>query len=113
MSTTMKKSFLDIASTIIPKSKENNKVGPGWKVIRQVNRDFSKKTEPQYTEDELYDMKLEEDYYLSLELEDVLYDIYLRREKESIDYFNLTGEYDTFAIEKDKYNEFKESEYYE
>ena len=71
----MNKSFLDIASTIIPKPKETNKVGPGWKIFTEVKRDLSKKPEPEYTEDELYDMELEEEYYLSLELEDVLYDI--------------------------------------
>ena len=35
----MNKSFLDIASTIIPKPKETNKVGPGWKIFTEVKRD--------------------------------------------------------------------------
>ena len=61
MSITMNKSFLNIASKIIPEQKECNKVGPGWQVFTEVKRDFSKKPEPQFTEDELYEMNLEEE----------------------------------------------------
>lgn len=107
------KSFAEVCSILVPKTNSQPKVGPGWKIFTHVKRDYARQTEPVYTEDELYEMRLEEEYEMAYDLEDVLYEIYLRRERESIEYFKTTGEYDTFALEKEKYNEYRDSEYYE
>lgn len=105
----MNQSFATICKTGPVSTSQNiNKVGPGWQIFNKINREFQKKTLHEPTEDEV----LENEWNMSFELEEVLYDIFARRERESIEHFKFTGEYDTFALEKSKYDEFKSSKYY-
>lgn len=98
------KSFADVLNNTSKPNNSNNNLNNNWIVLRCPERTVVKKETPPSNAEILND-----EWNMAFELDRVLYDIYLRRENESRRHFMLTGEYDTFALEKIKYNELKKN----